>query len=240
MTHQIGILAALNPMRFLATGGHRSSSGHLAPRYGHQGYRDHGLAPYREAPRDENPSPGTWLMIFGATAVVGGGLAAYFLRGKSTPPPFVGPANTGGGGGGGSTGTGKKGSFVGDPKGYPSWPHQDVFKDQEDFLLALAALGYNVGSLDAPICAPNQLCSTGCNSVICNAAFQSIKKFQGDWKLFRSVAPDPANLPASTSVDGLLGPTTINALYFVSNWMTSAEGDWPSIMADIRADAGIS
>ena len=180
--HQVNMVRSLNPLALFNQGAELGRPEQRAAnpsrrRKGGRG-RHHNI--------EENPSPGTWLLIMGASAAVVGGGIALALRGKKGPTvpggggggtvPGGGGGGTRPGGGGGGSGTG---TYVGDPKGY-NWPNKDMFPTQGSFGAALEQLGYNVGNWEA----------SG-YSVIKQPTYGAIGQFQRDWNIYRGSIEQP-------------------------------------------------
>ena len=222
--HQVNMVRSLNPLALFNQGAELGRPDQRAAnprrrRKGGHGRRRHNI--------EENPSPGTWLLIMGASAAVVGGGIALALRGKKSPTVPGGggggtvPGGGGGGtrpGGGGGSGTG---TYVGDPKGY-NWPNKGMFPTEGSFGAALEQLGYNVGNWEAPN-----------YSVIKQPTYAAIGQFQRDWNIYRANIAQP--WAPQLGSDSLLGPNTIKALAGAKEAVDELGLDWQAAIAALRS-----
>lgn len=111
------------------------------------------------------------------------------------------------------------GSYVGDPKGFTTWPGQDVLPTQRAIGEALADLGYPTGSWNASN-----------YSVLTSPTFESVGKFQADWNLYKKHYQG-AWASELGKVDGLLGKETMRALAGV----VENRIDWIGALEEIRS-----
>lgn len=110
------------------------------------------------------------------------------------------------------------GSYVGDPKGFTSWPGQAILPTQRAIGDALADMGYETGDwkkLDY--------------KVTSNPTFESIKKWQADAMRFK--AHYGAAWMPNLTPDGLLGNAGMTAL----SQIVERNINWPKAIADIPA-----
>lgn len=171
---------------------------------------------------ESNPSPTTWLLIFGGAALLGGlGIAAIAKGRDKVPGGGVVPGNGGtvpGGGGGGGTvpGGGVQASDCAGGPGYTGG--YGSFANQRGVALALQELGYNVGQIGAANY--NIYSPAGMNGII---------EFQEDFNVARKAFPDVQI--GALGVDGCAGPKTITAIKEAKNWqLLVGGGDWQAVV----------
>lgn len=230
--YQTSMVRALNPLSLFSTGRDDLTPAPAQPKQrqsnpSHQATRSH-RRPH-EAPQ-ENPSPGTWLLIAGATAAaVGIGVALFAKRGGAPTtggggeqPGGGGGEQPGGGGGGGGGGGTKKCNYLGCGPSY-QWPHMDRFPNRLSIGQRLAEMGYTTDWAGNPN-----------GWMVTQQGKNAIAGFQSEYNIVRKNAPGwdfiPANAPSAGSADGFAGDATINALYNADKWLLLANMTWPDMV----------
>ena len=112
------------------------------------------------------------------------------------------------------------GSYVGDPKGFTTWPGQGTIQNQRRFGEELSVLGYDVGDWKA-----------AGYTVVNAATFAAVKRFQAHWNLYKQHYQG-SWAPTLGKLDGLLGPNTISALV----GLVVNNVDWQAAIEAIESD----
>jgi len=102
------------------------------------------------------------------------------------------------------------------------WPHSDIFTTEGEILRYLSLLGYN----------------TAGNEVLLAQNMDAVRRFQGDYNLVATLLATGTQLdsdwPAGLAVDGLLGTSSLQALYVVLQAMgaeeTNPKASWRTVV----------
>lgn len=113
-----------------------------------------------------------------------------------------------------------KGSYIGDPKGFTTWPGQDILPNQAAIGRALNSIGYDVGNPDAPGF-----------SLISNPAYNEVGDFQSDWNRYK-LHYQGTWAPSLGEPDHLLGNNSVSALAGVIR----NNLDWVEILATLPVE----
>lgn len=172
--------------------------------------------------RKKNPEP---ITIIAALTAAGLGIWYFVHRDRKKKQKALATGELPSSGGG--TGTAPKGgNYVGKPNSNWSWPHMDRYPNPQAFGELLNELGYG-----AAVGVPGW-------SLISAESMNTVKQFQRDFNIVRDALTSVygiTDVPKKLTVDGLVGPGTINAFVFAQDNYVGQEADsWIAVVEDSK------